>query len=61
LRTSACSRTARQAAWTADPTEAMVNEPPCGGVGGKSERPSWKRTLSGGSPSASAATWVIEV
>ena len=49
-RRTASSRAARQAARTAEPTEAMVMEPPCGGVGGKSDRPSWKRTWLGGEP-----------
>ena len=61
LRSAARRRASRQAARTAEPTEAMVIEPPCGGVGGKPERPRLKRIRSGGSSSASAVTCVIEV
>ena len=39
----------------------MVCEPPCGGVGGYRESPSRKVTVRMVSPSASAATWVMEV
>jgi hypothetical protein len=39
----------------------MVIEPPCTGAIGMSLSPSSKRTRSTGRPSASAATWVIDV
>jgi hypothetical protein len=57
----ACCRTWLQASTTAEPTLAMVAEPPCGDVGGYSESPSRKVTVRMVSPSASAATWVCEV
>jgi hypothetical protein len=46
---------------TADPTLAMVREPECEGAGGKLLSPSANRTRFNGSPSASAATCVIDV
>lgn len=57
----ACCRIWSQLFNTAEPTLAIVMDPPCGGVGGISESPSWNSTLSMVRPSASAATWVIEV
>ncbi len=52
---------AAQAACTADPTLAIVVEPPCSLAAGNVESPSSNRTRSTGKPSASAATWVAEV
>jgi hypothetical protein len=50
-----------QAARIVDPTEAIVIDPPCGGVDGKSERPRSKRICDIGTPSTSAATCVMDV
>ena len=55
------ARNARQAARTALPTLAMVVEPPCSWAFGSAVSPSSKRTWSAGRPSASAATWVMDV
>jgi hypothetical protein len=55
------SRSMVAAVCTADPTLAMVIEPPCSGAGGKLLSPRANRTLFMGTPSASAATWVIDV
>jgi hypothetical protein len=46
---------------TPEPTLVMVCEPPWTGACGIRESPSANRTLLMGSPSASAATWVIDV
>ena len=54
-------RNLSQVAWTADPTLAMVQASACTGAGGIVESPSWNSTPHMGSPSASAATWAIDV
>src|SRR5204862_136782 len=53
-RASTLSRAASAASWTAEPTLAMVIDPPWTGALGRRESPSSKRTLSAGRPSASA-------
>jgi hypothetical protein len=58
---TACWRTLSQPCWIAVPTLAMVVEPPCGPVGGMTESPSRNSTVFMVSPSASAATWGMEV
>lgn len=55
------SRSMFPAMCTADPTLAIVIEPPCRGAGGKVLSPSTNRTRDIGTPSASAATWVMDV
>jgi hypothetical protein len=55
------ARSDSHAACTAQPTLAIVCDPPCEGAGGNALSPSSKRTRSSGSPSVSAATWVIAV
>ena len=46
---------------TADPTLAIVRDPECDGASGNLLSPSANRTRFNGSPSASAATCVIDV
>ena len=55
------SRTATAAACTAEPTLAVVEEPPDTPAGGRSVSPNSHRTISTGRPSTSAATCVNTV
>ena len=50
-----------QASWTAAPVDAAPHDPPSTGAIGRSLSPSLAVMLSTGSPSVSAATWVITV
>jgi hypothetical protein len=57
----ALSRTALAASKTEDPAFAIVLDPMAGWDSGRRVSPKRTSTLSGGSPSASAATWRITV
>ena len=45
----------------AEPTDEVVNDPPSTGASGSAESPSFAVTFSSGTPSISAASWVIIV
>jgi hypothetical protein len=45
----------------AEPTDEVVNDPPSTGASGSAESPSLAVTFSSGTPSISAASWVIHV
>ena|SRR6516164_395883 len=45
----------------AEPTEDVVNDPPSTRASGRAESPSFAVTGSSGTPSVSAASWVVRV